>query len=128
MTTRYDELLADALEYHKQHPQVWDMFVDFTNDRIKRGFKNYSAYAIFERIRWETDAADSADPDADEFVLNNNYRPFYARWFMENFPEYEGFFRIRKQTSREKPATHQAPLKPSNYPYVSMKDEREATV
>jgi len=124
MATRYDELLKAANEYNKAHPQIWKMFVRFTFDRIARGFKNYSAYAIFERIRWETDAARLAGED--EFVLNNNYRPFYARWFMEKYPQYKGFFRIREQTSHKHPATGREELRPSNYPYINQDKEAQA--
>jgi len=36
---------------------------------------------VFERIRWETDQADV--DGRSTFKLNNNYRAFFARWFMD---------------------------------------------
>ena len=71
----------------------------FTMDRIGKGFANYSAKAIFERIRWEVDSV-GADGKL-EFKLNNNWPSFYARRFMKMYPEYQGFFRTRRQTSQE---------------------------
>ena len=102
MKTRQQELHEQAKKFHNEHPQVWDMFVEFTFDRIHKGFNNYSVYSIMERIRWET--AEGAD-GVSEFKINNNHSPFYARWFMELYPEYIGFFRTRVQKSSQMPAT-----------------------
>ena len=107
MSTRYDELRAEVKKFSAAHPEVWRLFSKFTFDRIGLGFKNYSANAIFERIRWETDQAQGT-----EFKLNNNYRPFYARAFMTQYPEHDGFFRTRKQISKAAPAVRRPPLGP----------------
>ena len=53
--TRKDEMREQVTAFHEQHPEVWDLFVRFSFDVIKRGFSNYSVNAIFERIRWEKD-------------------------------------------------------------------------
>lgn len=74
------------------------MFCQFTLDRIRRGFKNYSADAIFHRIRWEMQKPDYEV--GKEFKLNDHYTAFYARAFMKSFPEHYGFFRTRTQVSR----------------------------
>ena len=112
--TRHEQLKIACIEFHKAHPEVWQMFVRFTFDRISRGFKNYSVNAIFERIRWETDTVRNDD---SQFKLNNNYRAFYARAFMKKYPEHEGFFRLREQISKSLPATHRSPRAPVNlYP------------
>ena len=115
--TRYDELREECVAFNAKYPAVWELFVKFTFDRINRGFEHYSAYAIFERIRWETDQAPTPD---SEFKLNNNFRPFYARAFMKVYPEYDGFFRLRKQTSKEKTAVNLPPLGPNDYQEESM--------
>ena len=81
MKTRYDEMLEQANQYHTDHPEVWDAFVQFTFDRIKKGYKNYSVYSIMERIRW--DMGNVGGDGITEFKIGNNHRPFYARWFME---------------------------------------------
>lgn len=89
--------------FHSKHPQVWSLFVHFTQEIINRGFKNYSVNAIFERIRWECDSVGGDGKSI--FKLNNNYRAFYARRFHKMYPQHEGFFRTRKQTSEEGFAT-----------------------
>jgi hypothetical protein len=112
MRTRYDELREEVQAFHDEHPRVWELFKQFTMNRVQLGFTHYSAYAIFERIRWETDQANTPE---NQFKLNNNYRPFYARKFMATYPEYEGFFRVRKQTSKDKAATGMRPLTPQDF-------------
>jgi hypothetical protein len=114
--TRKDELEDAAKEFHRQHPKVWSLFIKFTHEMIDRGFNHYSAHAIFERIRWETDQAD--DEGRSTFKLNNNHRSFYARWYMTAFPEHRGFFRLRAMTSANDPAKDLPELTPQDFPYV----------
>ena len=120
--TRRHELEEQAWSFHKKHPEVWNYFCKFTREAISRGFRNYSAYAIFERIRWEKDVAD-ADGQST-FKVNNNYRPFYARWFMMTHPEHDGFFRVRKLTSEDRPANNLPELTPDDFPYTDWRDDK----
>jgi hypothetical protein len=115
MKSRKQEMDEQAAAFSKQHPYVSVLFVKFTKEIISRGFKNYSAKAIFERIRWETDEADVDGKSS--FKLNNNYTAWYARKFMERYPEYDGFFRTRKQISDEHNATNLPELTPEDYAY-----------
>ena len=112
METRLDEMKAQCQAYHKNHPEVWDLFVRFSKEIISKGYANYSVNAIFERIRWEMDVGGNGD---SEFKINNNFRPLYARRFMKMYPDHDGFFRTRKQTSEEAPATNLPELKPKDY-------------
>jgi len=102
MKTRLDEMREQVTRYHRDHPEVWEMFVKYSFQMIDRGFKNYSAKAVFERIRWEKDAGGDG---ITQFKVGNNHPAFYARRFMRAFPEHDGFFRLRKQTSEDRPAT-----------------------
>lgn len=100
--------------FHAAHPEAWELFVKFTFELIDRGFKNYGAqHGVFARIRWETDVVD-VDGNLT-FKVNNNYSPFYARRFMKMYPQYDGFFRTRKQTSRAEPATRLPELGPTDF-------------
>mgnify|MGYP003674574351 CR=1 FL=1 len=114
--TRNAEMRRDFEVFDKKHPKVWDLFVRFTMDRINRGYKHYSVNGIFERIRWETAEAITG---TDQFKLNNNHRPFYARRFMLLFPRYDGFFYTRNQTSKKTNATGLRPLRPSQIGVIS---------
>jgi hypothetical protein len=116
MEDRYEEMRQQVIEFTEANPDVWRLFCGFTFDLINRGFSNYSANAIFERIRWEKDVGGNG---VIEFKLNNNYRAFYARAFMRKYPEHEGFFRTRDQVSKEKPATYLPELTPADYETLS---------
>ena len=102
VTTRYEEMRKQAMEFARKNPNAWMLFCQFTFEKINQGFKHYSAKGVFERIRWETDQAES---DGTTFKMGNNYTPFFARAFMKKYPQYDGFFRVREQKSKNDPAT-----------------------
>jgi hypothetical protein len=106
---RLEEMREQVTAYHKQHPEVFQMFEEFTFQMINRGFKNYSSKAIFERIRWEKDAGGNGE---SQFKIGNNYAAFYGRRFMRKHPQHDGFFRTRKQTSETREATYMPELTP----------------
>lgn len=82
-------------EFHNQNPQVWELFVRFTDEVIRSGKRSYSVNAIFERIRWHTDIETSGS-----FKICNNHRAYYARYFHHTYPQHDGFFKT-KQTKGE---------------------------
>tara|TARA_B100000085_G_C18514453_1_gene501052 strand:+ start:699 stop:1046 length:348 start_codon:yes stop_codon:yes gene_type:complete len=110
--TRSEEMREQAERFHKQHPEIWDQFVRFTRQIISRGFANYSVNAVFHRVRWEQDMGGDG---TTQFKINNNYAPYYSRRFMKMYPQHDGFFRTRKLTSEEKPATHLPELGPDYF-------------
>lgn len=75
--------------YHAQNPHVYQLFERFTFDAIRSGRKYFSARAIIERIRWQTQIEDNND----QFKISDHPMPFYARLFERNHPEHKGFFR-----------------------------------
>jgi hypothetical protein len=79
-------------QYDKDNPQIWQAFIHFTLQTMGKGFSRYSANGIFEVIRWHY-AFKNGDK---QFKVNNIYRPDYARKFMKQFPQHEGFFEIRE--------------------------------
>ena len=76
-------------EYHKNHPEIYDLFVKFTNMATQRK-KYYSAKAIFHRIRWETMISGEGD-----YKIDDGWISHYARKFMDDFPQHRGFFQTR---------------------------------
>lgn len=79
-------------QWHKQNPHVYELFKQFTLRAINRGHKNLSAWLIVNRIRWET----SIETTGVDFKISNDYIAFYARLFMAEHPQYDGFFRIKE--------------------------------
>jgi hypothetical protein len=89
--------MIDFTQYHDSNPQIWDKFVEISLKAKSKGFKNYSVNGIFEILRWETGVSGN-----DNFKINNNYRPDYARKLMAEKPEFKNFFRIRKIKAERK--------------------------
>jgi|TARA_R110000782_G_scaffold624_2_gene2080 hypothetical protein len=123
MKTREQQLDEKAAEFDAENPNVRNLFIRFSLELIERGFSNYSAQAIMERIRWETDEADVDGKST--FKINNNYVAWYARKFMEAYYEHDGFFRTRHRVSGDKRAVGLPELTPKDFLYTNQ--PREAT-
>jgi hypothetical protein len=82
-------------KYHEDNPQIYEKFIHYARLTKAKGFKNYSSNGIFELIRWHTGVKGN-----DCFKLNNIYRPDYARKAMEEYPELDGFFRLRETKAK----------------------------
>ena len=101
MTTQHNQsvqlnmLFPEAPEvfvrYHKDNPQVYQKFREITLQTIQKGFKRFGAKGIFEIMRWQTGVE-----GGDKYKVNNNYTSYYSRLFEREFPQYKGFFRMRK--------------------------------
>jgi len=111
--TRYDQLRDECRRFHAKHPDIWDLFEQFTRQKIRQGFKNYSARGVFHRIRWETEKPKYKQ--GEEFKLNDHHSPFYARRFMRMYPDCAGFFRTRVQLSKATSPTSLPPLGPADF-------------
>jgi len=55
-------------------------------------FTKLSAELIYNQIRW----LKYMQHGNDGFKINNNFKAFYARKFMKEFPVYNGIFELRK--------------------------------
>ena len=68
-------------EFHANNPRVYHLFCYFTIAVINAGHSKYSAEAIFNQIRWYT----TVETRGDDFKINNDYKPYYSRKFMEEY-------------------------------------------
>jgi hypothetical protein len=98
--TRQDQIFAAFVRFHRKYPKVWKWFKHFAFKVIDKKRTVYSAYSIFEQIRWHT----TIELGEEEIKLNNYFRPLYARMFHAAFPEHDGLFRTRHMISNDKPA------------------------
>lgn len=121
--TRADQINESARRYVDRHPKVAHAFVKFSLEAIDKGFKNYSVNAIFERIRWEFDEVDTNGQST--FKISNNHRAWFARKFMELYPQHEGFFRIRERRSKRQPPQTKPELQPKDFPYAEASEYRQ---
>ena len=76
------------LEHHAKNPEVYDRFEKYAL-QVAQHRDYFSAKAIFHRMRWDT-AVRETDSD---FKISDGWISHYARMFMDNNPEYDGFFR-----------------------------------
>ncbi len=82
------------LEYNEENPEVYRLFKEYAFKMIGKGKGHYGARTICELIRWHHDI--NAERDAADFKISNNHAPFYARAFMNDYPEHDGFFRTQE--------------------------------
>lgn len=91
--------IREAFEkFNRQYPEVYAMFEQFALEGIRSGMEMMGAGAVWERMRWETHVR-SYRSDVERYRLNNNFRAYYARLFMERHPEHAGVFKTRRVRS-----------------------------
>lgn len=78
-------------DWDKENPIIYQLFCRFTFEAIERGHKRLSAWMIANRIRWET----SVVTTGNDYKISNDFIAFYARKFMEEYPQYDGFFKTK---------------------------------
>jgi len=81
--------------FHHENPQVWQEFEQRALEMIQAGRKHYSARAILEVARWSI----HLQTNDQEFKINNNHIPYYAKLFREVHPNHAEFFRTRDKNN-----------------------------
>lgn len=79
--------------FHAENPHVYDLFKKYSEMAFSRGFKRFSAKAVFERLRWHL----NFETSGDVFKLNNNYTALYARKLVSEHPKFLNFFEMRER-------------------------------
>lgn len=86
----YDERRIDRfLRAHRDAPGVWHGFERVALKLIEAG-KKAGAIDILGRVRWEVEIEGGQD-----WKVNNNYAPYYARIFAAKHNEHRDFFEFR---------------------------------
>ena len=81
--------LANFKKFHMNNPMVFSKIVEYA-DRARQTRTHYSIEIIINVVRFWTDLNGTGDP----FKINNNYKPYYARMYMQ-YRNCKGFFEIR---------------------------------
>jgi hypothetical protein len=85
-------LLNKFNDWHRDNPQVYELFKQFAFEAIIRGHKRLSAWLVVGRIRWET----SIITHGDDYKVSNDFIALYARKFMADYPQHECFFATKE--------------------------------
>ncbi|HWY79567.1 MAG TPA: hypothetical protein VNW29_04365 [Candidatus Sulfotelmatobacter sp.] len=77
-------LWEQFLEFHENHPEIYENYKNEILKAINQGREIYSISIITEHHRWDR-----------RYKISNNHRAYYARIFVEEFPEYKNFFKFK---------------------------------
>lgn len=84
-------------EFHKENPHIFKAFEEQALTAISKGRKKISAKLIINWIRWN-EFLRSSDQN---FRINDAYQSYYARHFVEIYPQYIDVFEFRKLRNEE---------------------------
>jgi len=99
--TRAGKLRAAFYKFHLDNPHVYRRIKEICHGLRGKGWTHYSMRTIISVLRFEWDmetggeTVDTAD-GPERVKLNNNHSPYYARMLIEECPEFDGFFKLRK--------------------------------
>lgn len=77
--------------FHKKNPKVYDMFLRYAFEILKKE-KKISSKLIINRIRWEV----YMETDGEPYRINDAFTAHYARLFIKDYPEYEDKIELRR--------------------------------
>ncbi len=87
----------EAAVFDIKNPQVWELFKKLAFEAKRKHYERFSARAIIHLIRWNT----TTETDGRKYKISNNFSPYYAKKFIREFPEFEGFFVIKGSNKEE---------------------------
>jgi len=93
-----EDIQVSFLEFHANNPQVYDWLVYLSRQGKARGRRKLGMKQFFEVLRWEVHIEGLPD-DREIFKLRNSYTSRYARLIMEQEPDLENMFEVRKLKS-----------------------------
>ena len=84
-------------DFHKKNPHIFKVFEEQALTAINKGRKKISSKLIINWIRWN-EFLRSSDQN---FKINDAYQSYYARYFVEIYPQYIDVFEFRKLRNEE---------------------------
>ena len=81
-------------QHIKDNPDLWEMFVKYS---VSLGVRNkkFSSAGVFHLMRYET----LLKENNSAFKLDQNWSPYYARKFIEDYPQY-CVFKVKELSSK----------------------------
>lgn len=77
-------LWRDFMSFHLRNPHIYESLKNRIFKAIEEGREVYAIQVVAEEDRWDK-----------RFRISNSHCAYYARLFIEDFPEYKSFFRLR---------------------------------
>ena len=87
-----DSTFENFKAFHKKNPYVYQKLCSMAKEWQNAGHSKVGIKMLFEVLRWQHGLKKM---DTEEFALNNNYAPHYARLLMAENSELEGLFELR---------------------------------
>ena len=88
----FQPVTQDAFDaYDTENPAIYVKLAEFALQAHHAGATHIGIGMLYERLRWYT----KVEARDDTYKVNNNYRAFYARKLMRDFPVLEGIFETR---------------------------------
>lgn len=102
MPMNYKELNGETIregfnKFNEDNPHIYLEFEKQCFNAINRGRTKLSSKLIINWIRWN-EFLRTSDKN---FKINDAYQSYYSRLFIENHPEHEGKFEMRKLRNEE---------------------------
>lgn len=85
------------IEHHQKNPHIYEAFKKYAL-QVAQVRSHYSARTIIHVLRFHSTVSE----EGTEFKVSNNWSPFYGRMFMNEFPQYKGFFKTMKGSNADK--------------------------
>jgi len=83
--------------FNQNNPHVFEAFEQQALKAINKGREKISAKLIINWIRWNEFLRTSDQ----NFKINDAYQSYYARFFVEKYPEHQNRFEFRKLRNEE---------------------------
>lgn len=98
----YKELNGESIRdgfnrFHKDNPHIFTAFEEQALRAINKGRTKISAKLIINWIRWH-EFIESTDKN---FRVNDAFQSYFARLFVEKYPEHKDIFEFRKLRNEE---------------------------
>lgn len=79
-------------KFHKENPKVYEELLALAKQAHDRGRSKIGINMLVEVVRWNR----YIQTRGDVFKINNNFAPYYVRLIIENHPELEHLFELRR--------------------------------
>lgn len=79
-------------DFHRDNPHVFRKIKELAFAIKATGRTRYAMRTIIEKMRWDHDI----NTVGEVFKFNDNHISFYVRLLIHRYPEFDGFFELRK--------------------------------